>query len=538
MTVGQKQGSRLRSLMILGTSSGVGKSVLSTGLCRIFAQDGYAVVPFKSQNMSLNSAVTPSGAEIGRAQAVQAEAAGVAPSEHMNPVLLKPTGDMRSQVIVQGKVYGNLAAREYFRSGKARLWEAVQESYRSLRESSDMVVIEGAGSPVELNLKDRDIANLRVAQMADAAVILVADIDRGGVFASVLGTLLLMEPHERERVRGILINRFRGDPALFEDGAKLLEARAGIPVLGVIPYLSDLRIDEEDSASLSADRYRSGRRFADGRPRVRIGVVRVPHMANFTDIDSLYLEEDVEIIWAESTSALDDVDAVVLPGSKNTIDDLLWLQRVGLDQAVRGACKNGATILGICGGFQMMGASVHDPTGVESSVGEAQGLGLHDGITVMLGEKRTVLVSGQLEGPFRGVPVSGYEIHMGETRGISVSDAFCVLQVGAASKAAVVRSIGPGSPASQPVSLETADEAHQDGFVSPDGRIIGTYLHGILDNDAFRMAWLNGLRRRRDLPEAVSTISARDLRDAEYDRVAAVMRDHMDIPLMYRLLET
>jgi len=536
MTVEENRRPRLRSLMILGTSSGVGKSVLCTGFCRIFAQDGYAVVPFKSQNMSLNSAVTPSGAEIGRAQAVQAEAAGVVPSEHMNPVLLKPTGDMRSQVIVQGKVYGNLAAREYFLSGKARLWEAVQESYRYLHAVSDVMVIEGAGSPVELNLKDRDIANLRVAQLADAAVILVADIDRGGVFASVLGTLLLMESHERERVCGILINRFRGDPTLFVDGAKLLEERAGIPVLGVIPYLSDLRIDEEDSASLSAERYRRSPSPKDASSRVRIGVVKVPHMANFTDIDSLFLEEDVEVIWAETQSALADVDAVVLPGSKNTIDDLLWLQRVGLDQAVQLACKNGASILGVCGGFQMMGASVQDPNGVESSVGQAQGLGLHDGTTVMLGEKRTVLVSGQLRGPFRGLPVSGYEIHMGETRGIAMSDAFCALQAGAESSDAMNRQPEPEPSAGESSSPETADGAHQDGFVNADGRLVGTYLHGILDNDGFRLAWLNALRRRRGLPEAVSTVSAQELRGAQYDRLAAVMRDHVDIQAVYRLL--
>ncbi|PWI58727.1 cobyric acid synthase [Sulfoacidibacillus thermotolerans] len=505
-----------RSIMLLGTASNVGKSTLCTALCRILAQDGYRVAPFKAQNMSLNSAVTPSGREIGRAQAVQAEAAGILPSEHMNPVLLKPTGVTRSQVIVQGKVKDTVSARTYFQSNKEELWTAVTESFQFLQERYEVIVMEGAGSPVEMNLKARDIVNMRAAMMADADVLLVADIDRGGVFASVVGTLHLLTAQERARVKGVIINKFRGDPALFEEGVHLLEEYAKVPVLGVIPHISDLGIEEEDSLGLESERYRMPREFsleASSEQVLQIAVIAFPHLANFTDFDPLFLEPDVVVNFCDHPNDLQHVDAIILPGTKNTMEDLRWLKESGLASAIRERVQKGTYVLGICGGFQMLGQQVRDPHHHESSQNAIAGLELFDCDTVISDEKRTELVVGELQGPYAGIAVTGYEIHMGKT-----------------------------SMRSQQIFAFAHSERENllsaDGAQSADGSQIGTYLHGILHNDDFRTVWLNRLRVRRGWTAKEQTVVTRDVRKAAYDRLAEIVRQHLNMEAIYQMLSS
>ncbi|MHB1629216.1 MAG: cobyric acid synthase [Bacilli bacterium] len=529
-----------RSLMFVGTASNVGKSVICTAMCRILHRDGHRVAPFKSQNMSLNSAVTPSGREIGRAQAVQAEACGILPNEHMNPVLLKPIGGTRSQVVVQGRIHDTRSARDYFFDRKEEIWEAVLESYRFLAQRYDVIVIEGAGSPVEMNLKPREIANMRTAEMADASVILVADIDRGGVFASVVGTLQLLEPHERARVKGVIVNKFRGDPGLFEDGRRMLGEYAGVPVLGVIPYIRDLGIDEEDSVGLAAERYRgSSRSVADldlptdrraidrandrtnggtnggangltGGGSLRVAIVDVPHIANFTDFDPLFLEPCVQAYFCRNPEDMRGADAVILPGTKSTMGDLEWLWTKGWPAALREAQECGARLFGVCGGYQMLGERVRDPHLQESDAAEYPGLGLLDGVTTLFPEKVTVLVEGELSGDFSGIAVQGYEIHMGRT---------------------------VHGDARRPFALTRSPSVagrQMEGAVSADGRTMGTYLHGIFHNDVFRTAWLNRIRSERGLPEQGVSVRVQEARDAAYDRLETVMRKHLDLAYIYR----
>ncbi|WDL96529.1 cobyric acid synthase [Alicyclobacillus sp. ALC3] len=513
----------MRSLMIVGTASSVGKSIVCTGLCRIFYQDGVSVAPFKAQNMSLNSAVTPSGCEIGRAQAAQAEAAGIRPNEHMNPVLLKPTGNQRTQIVLQGRVHDTVSARHYFRSYKETLWQAVVESYQFLATRHDVIVMEGAGSPVEMNLKERDIANLRAAEMADAVVVLVADVDRGGVFASVVGTLQLMTSEERRRLKGILINRFRGDPELFQDGEQWLEQYTGLPVLGVIPYISNIGIDEEDSMAFESERYRGAhsnlRKDSTfvGPPQIRVAVVRLPHIANFTDFDPLFLEPDVEAFFTTEPVALQRADAIILPGTKSTMSDLIWLFEYGLAAVIQQVSQMGRTILGICGGYQMLGQRVFDPWHQEDERhSECEGIGIFSYETTIAQEKETILVEGDLLAPFTGVSVSGYEIHMGKTTGLEQGHAF----------ARVSASIGGPSQ----------DHARIEGAVSDDGRIVGTYLHGIFHNDEFRTRWLNQIRQSKGLPPKDDKVVIQNSREDAYDRLADVVRSHLNLARVYELL--
>ncbi|MDQ0188948.1 cobyric acid synthase [Alicyclobacillus cycloheptanicus] len=504
-----------KSILLAGTSSNVGKSVLATALCRIFYQDGFRVAPFKAQNMSLNSAATPCGREIGRAQAVQAEACGIEPNEHMNPVLLKPSGPSTSQVVLQGRVYGTQSAAAYMRDAKREIWQAVVESFRFLQERFEVIVMEGAGSPVEMNLKARDIANLRAAEMADAVVYLVADIDRGGVFASVVGTLQLLTPEERARVQGIIINKFRGDPDLFKDGVTLMEAYTGVPVLGVIPFLPDLGIDEEDSLALASERYRrpapSPDRGDAGGDELPIAMIQLPHLANFTDVDPLFLEPGVRPYFCKRPEELAGAHAIVLPGTKNTMRDLTWLRAQGWLAALESARRRGVFILAICGGYQMLGQAVHDEHHLESDVDVQAGLGWIPAVTHLAAEKRTVLVRGRLQGPYAGISVEGYEIHMGVTTFAGPHTPFAVL--------------------SEPSANQ------QDGVVLEAGKVIGTYLHGIFHNDAFRHAWLQGIREAAGLAEAPGAVSVRDVRTAAYDRLAAVVRKHLDMDTVYRHLQ-
>lgn len=524
-----------KAVMFVGTSSNVGKSILATALCRILAQDGYRVAPFKAQNMSLNSAVTPSGREIGRAQAVQAEAAGILANEHMNPVLLKPTAG-RTQVIVQGRVWDTVSAKEYFLAGKNKLWPYVVESYQFLSSRWDVVVLEGAGSPVEMNLKSRDIANMRAAELANASVFLVTDIDRGGIFAAIVGTLQLLTPAERNLVKGIVVNKFRGDKELFVEGVRMLESYTGLPVVGVIPHLGDLGIDEEDSVGLDNPRYRLPQgagghlgghvvedRLAEGpavevseragQGGIRVAILQLPHLANFTDLDPLFLEPGVVPYFVTEPAQLAGADGIILPGTKSTMSDLEWLFTQGWQKEIQRLVANRKHVLGICGGYQMLGHAVQDPHHQESQWDERTGLDLFPTLTEILPEKRTVLSEGVLQGPFSGLEVKGYEIHMGETTfiGTDVPLPFAVLRG------------------------EEAAQSRADGAISKNGRVIGTYLHGILHNDAFRTAWLNEIRRDKgQSPQPVRVLAAQ-VRTQAYDRLATAVRSHLNMDLFYQL---
>ncbi|QSO47495.1 cobyric acid synthase [Alicyclobacillus mengziensis] len=506
-----------RSLMVVGTSSNVGKSILAAALCRILTQDGHRVAPFKAQNMSLNSAVTPSGREIGRAQAVQAEACGILSNEHMNPVLLKPTGNMQSQIVLQGRSMGTRSAKDYFYDEKELLWKAVVESYQFLAQRHDIIVIEGAGSPVEMNLKQRDMANMRTAQMADAGVLLIADIDRGGVFASIVGTLQLLDPDEKRLVKGILINKFRGDARLFDEGRRWLEDYTGVPVLGLIPYIPNLAIDEEDSVGMSGDRYHQAKAIRNG---IRVGIVQLPYISNFTDFDPLFLEPGVDASFCTQPEDLNHVDAIVIPGTKSTLMDLSWLHDNGWAASIQRSVQGGAHVLGICGGYQMLGIEVHDPEHLESEIDTSSGLGFFDAVTTMYADKTTVLVEGEFAGEFTGIPVKGYEIHMGVTKFSGTRNPLAM----------TYRVYSDG------VHTSPSDSPIPEGQISTDGRITGTYLHGLLHNDIFRNAWLNRIRRNKGLPLQEKVTNVRAVRSEEFDRLAQVVRTHLDMSKLYDVL--
>ena len=500
---------RARAVMFVGTGSDVGKSVLAAGFCRILSNRGISVAPFKSQNMALNSFATPEGGEIGRAQAVQAQACRIPPHTDMNPVLLKPNSDTGSQVIVQGQVVGNMAVREY-NNYKPQALRKVEESFRRLAETYQCIVIEGAGSIAEINLRAHDIANLRIAEMADCPCLLVADIDRGGVFAQIVGTWELLEPQERQRIKGVIINKFRGDPSLLASGIEFVEKRTGIPVLGVVPYFSHFRIPEEDSVALEKRRSEvRGTRREEGL--IRIGVLRFPRISNYTDFDPLEAEPDVDLRYIESSSELDGLDVLILPGSKSTISDLRFLQHQGLFNRIR---SFDGPIVGICGGYQMLGNKVFDPDGIESSVAEAEGLGILDVETVLLPEKEThqaearLLSAARLIAPNGGDTVSGYEIHMGST------------------------TLGPAAkPFAQLLRRSGSEVAVLDGAVSADARVFGTYLHGIFDNHEFRTAFLNRLRQAKSLP----IVSAESRTEDPFDLLAEHLERHLDLERLFRI---
>lgn len=508
--------SRGLPIMIQGTASDVGKSLICTALCRIFMQDGWRVAPFKSQNMALNSAVTVNGKEIGRAQAVQAEAAGVLATEHMNPILLKPKGDMTSQVVVRGKPIGDMSAMDYRNDYIPKAITIVKESLDSLLDEFDVVVIEGAGSPAEINLKDRDIANMKVAELADAPVVLVADIDRGGVFATLVGTLELLEPHERQRVKGFIINKFRGDIRLLQNGLDWLEERTGIAVLGVIPYQSRLWIDQEDSMALEALGNRKSSHTNSDDTDIHVGFIRLPRLSNFTDWDPLRMESDVQVHMIQTPDQLEGLDAIVIPGTKNTVEDLIWLRETGLADAIIQKAKMGIAVIGICGGYQMLGRKLFDPEFVESNHSKLDGLGLLDGETIFIRDKRTVQVHGETLDQ-AAIAIRGYEIHMGRTeRGVDAAFARIYEQ------------------------NEGTESWHEDGAVSGSGTVMGTYLHGIFHNDAWRRQWINFLRvQKGGAPlDRTKEIHVEELRQAEFDRWAAVVRNALDMRRLYDILHT
>lgn len=505
-----------RTIMVQGTSSDVGKSILVTALCRIFTQDGYRVRPFKSQNMSLNSYVTPDGKEIGRAQGVQADACGVPATTDMNPILLKPKGDMTSQVVVHGKPFADLDARTYRESYLPQAESIVKDALERLRAEADIVVLEGAGSPAEINLKDRDIVNMRAAAWADAPVILAADIDRGGVFASIVGTLEILTPEERDRVAGFIINKFRGDVSLLKPGLDWLEERTGKPVLGVVPYLPELGIEDEDSASLDSKRrltYES--QLAKQGDVLDIAVIRLPRISNFTDVDPLLQEPDARVRFVGSPAEWGDPDAVILPGSKNTIEDLLFIRESGLESLIIDHVKRrNRRVTGICAGYQMLGRRLLDPEGYESDrAAELDGLGLLPTETHFTPEKRTVQVSGtsSLFTPAQH-SIEGYEIHMGRT--------------------------AYAEPAEPPFRIaEAGAPLHGDGAVAFGGKVWGTYVHGILHNDGLRRDWLNAVRADKGWAPLPGELRYRQRREQAFDRLAEHVRAHLDMDQVYAMMK-
>ena len=478
--------------MVLGTASSVGKSLLVAALCRAFHQNGIRVAPFKAQNMSNNADVTPDGLEIGRAQAEQAAAAGLLPSVQMNPVLLKPQGDRTSQVILDGRPAGVMHSVDFL-DRKRDLWPHVETALETLRGQYELIVAEGAGSPAEPNLQATDIVNLRVARHTRATTVIVGDIDRGGVFAHLVGTLALIPPADRPLIRGFIINRFRGDPSLLTPAIEDLEQRTGIPVLGVVPWIDEVRLADEDAVALERPAREASTAAVD------VAVIRFPRIANFDDFDPLRDEPDVNLRYVESVPALGKPTLIVLPGTRATIADLDWLRSSGLDSAIQKHAAEGGHVLGICGGLQMLGTRLDDPDGVEAVAGTTvPGLGLLALETRFVAEKTTrrvegtVVATGGAWASETGIAVSGYEIHMGE--GVTEADPF----------------------------IELA--GLRDGAISSDGLIAGTYLHGLLHNDALRTKLLESLGR----PAAAGAQSASALRDREFDRLAAVVRAHLD----------
>ncbi|MDF2670372.1 MAG: cobyric acid synthase [Paenibacillus sp.] len=518
------------TIMLQGTSSDVGKSVLTAALCRILMQDGWRVAPFKSQNMSLNSYITLDGKEIGRAQGMQADACRIAATTDMNPILLKPKQDMVSQVVVHGKPVRDLDFRSYREKYSTEAEQIVKASINRLRQRFDVVCIEGAGSPAEVNLKDRDIVNMRLAGWADAPVLLVADIDRGGVFASLVGTMEILNPDERDRVKGFIINKFRGDVSLLQPGLDWLENKTGKPVLGVIPYLRDLGLEDEDSASLDAKVNVQRLRAADASddsdsgissPQLDIVVLRLPRISNFTDFDPFMVEPDAGFRYVSAPEDWGTPDAVIVPGSKNTVDDLLYLRSSGLEQLVKAFATAGGMILGICAGYQMLGRRLLDPELVESDKPELEGMNIFPAETVFVGEKRTERVTGRSiffneEEDSLELSISGYEIHMGRTQFLEPVQHPFLIRIHDAP--------------------DHKDSYHPDGAVTADGRIWGTYIHGILHNDRLRRQWLNKLRKNKGWAPIQQITQYDDLREQAFDRLAQHVRSHLDMERVYEII--
>lgn len=481
-----------KNIMIQGTMSNAGKSLLCAGLCRILKQDGYRVAPFKSQNMALNSFITKDGGEMGRAQVVQAEAAGIEPDVRMNPILLKPTTDVGSQVIVAGQVQGNMRAMEYYRKKQAYI-PAILEAYNSLAAENDIIVIEGAGSPAEINLKQEDIVNMGLARLVDAPVLLVGDIDRGGVFAQLYGTVALLEEDERKRIKGTVVNKFRGDRSILEPGIRILEELCGVPVVGVIPY-THVDIDDEDSLTERFSR-------TTERKLLDIAVIRLPRISNFTDFSPFERYANVSLRYVEQVSDLHSPDLILIPGTKSTIADLKWLRQSGMEAAILKAASAGTPVFGICGGYQMLGRTVRDPDQVEAAgTTEIQGLGLLDMDTVFLGEKVQTQVSGTFEGVtgllscLNGMDYTGYEIHMGRSQ----------------------EKLPP---------------------LQGTGNVYGSYVHGIFDAPGVSDEILKALCAQKGLDfAALGTFDLQEYKERQYDLLADAVRGGLDMELVYRII--
>ena len=485
--------SKAKCIMVQGTMSGAGKSLLCAALCRIFAQDGYKTAPFKSQNMALNSFVTRDGLEMGRAQVVQAQAAGVEPDVRMNPILLKPSSDVGSQVIVNGEVRGDMPAREYFRH-KKELIPDILRAYDSLAEEFDIIVIEGAGSPAEINLKADDIVNMGLAKLVDAPVLLAGDIDRGGVFAQLYGTVALLEPEERARIQGLVINKFRGDVGILRPGLTMLEEKTQLPVVGVVPYL---KVDIEDEDSLS-DRLQQ----KSAVKPLDVAILRLPHISNFTDFMPLEQHPLLGVRYVQSTRELGAPDLIILPGTKNTVNDLLWLRQSGLEAAVLKTAQRGTPILGVCGGYQMLGEKLDDPDGSESGTPQTlRGLGLLPTQTVFTQDKRRVQVSATACAPFAGAALTGYEIHTGRT--VVQGKPFC-----------------------------THADSTPEGCVQDT--VFGTYLHGLFDSGELTECLAADLCRRKGLtPDTAAPIPMQTYREQQLDLLADGVRHALDMHAIY-----
>ena len=497
---------RGKSLMFQGTGSSVGKSMLCAAVCRILKQDGLTVAPFKAQNMALNSYATSEGLEMGRAQVTQAEAAGMEPTVKMNPVLLKPTSDRRSQIIVGGKPIGTMSAMEYDQF-KPQLRQMVKEIYDELESSVDVVVIEGAGSPAEINLKKGDIVNMSMAKSADAPVILIGDINPGGVFASLYGTVKLLDEDEQARIKGIVINKFRGDVKILEPGLKMLEDLLHIPVIGVIPWM-DIDMEDEDSVT-----ERFSRRSGSGQ--IKTAIVRLPHISNFTDFNLLGSEADVAVNYITRPSEVKDADILILPGTKNTIEDLNWLKQQGIaDEIVRHA-RRGGMVIGICGGYQMLGEMLHDPLHVESRTPEISGLGLLNLEVTFESEKTTVQAHGNIRcesgwlAEHNDLMLDGYEIHSG------------------------INTFGEGCVP----FLYLNGRYEPDGVTNKQGNVIGSYLHGIFDTGSFWRAIVNRVRREKGMDENTDDLmTIQEFRSREFDRLASIVRQNIDMDAVYRII--
>jgi adenosylcobyric acid synthase len=495
-----------KNIMIQGTMSGAGKSLLVTGLCRIFQQEGYRVAPFKSQNMALNSYITREGLEMGRAQAVQAQAAGIEPTVNMNPILLKPTSDVGSQVIVNGEVVGNMSAREYFAYKKSLLGN-IKQAYDALAAEYDIIVIEGAGSPAEINLKENDIVNMGLAELVDAPVLLAGDIDRGGVFAQLLGTVELLEEKERARIKGLIINKFRGDVSILEPGIAQLRKYLDIPVVGVTPYLK-VDIEDEDSQSSRLDK--------KNQPGcIDFAVVRLPHMANYTDFLILEQLPQVSLRYVAHPEKLGTPDMIFLPGSKNTMGDMAWLRSSGMEAAIAGAYEKGSVLFGICGGYQLLGRSLSDPGRVESG-GSIRGLGYLPVDTVYQKEKIRTRVRGHLEtlpgvlSAMSGQRINGYEIHMGVTKACEPTAALTEL------------------------TDEKTGERKADGAVGD--RVYGTYVHGIFDREGVADALAHIFAQKKGIKPERGAESMEQYRQGQFDLLADALREHLDLHTIYEVM--
>ena len=525
-------------IMLQGTASNVGKSIIAAGLCRIFYQDGYKTAPFKPQNMALNSYITEDGFEMGRAQVFQAEAACIKPTADMNPVLLKPSGNHRSQVIVKGEVVGEMHSSEY-NEYKLELIDVLRNTFNGLGESYDIIVMEGAGSCAEINLKTRDISNMGMAKIADTPVILVSDIDRGGVFASIVGTLALLNENERKRVKGVIINKFRGKKEYFEEGVKMLEDIIKIPVLGVVPY-SDIKIEDEDSVTT---KFRKNSKRND----INIEVIRTPHMSNFTDFDIFETQKDVNLRYVDFGESIGNPDIIIVPGTKSTIEDLRYIRESGLEEGIKECAEKGKIVLGICGGYQMLGKKIYDPDEVESELKEIDGIGLLNTKTTFKKDKTTIQtkknisdnIPGQLSS-LSGMDVSGYEIHMGKTDICKdIASRYSNVKTDNAITSDRMKDINKsnenfdyGKP------LFDYNEECLIGYVNDRGNVAGTYLHGIFDDIEFTREFLNIIRRKKGLSDKRSeTKSFKEFKNREYDRLADMLRENLDIDGIYNIMK-
>lgn len=514
---------KAKAIMVQGTGSDVGKSILVCALCRIFRQEGLKVAPFKAQNMSNNSYVTIGGKEMGRAQVAQAEAAGLRPTVEMNPILLKPTGNNGSQIITMGKPLGHMTANEYY-GNKDKMLDIAKKAYSALSEQYDIIVIEGAGSPAEINIKDNDIVNMKIAEMANAPVLLVTDIDRGGSFAWIVGTLELLNSDERERVCGIIINKFRGDMGILEPGIEMLEERIDKPVLGVLPYFNDINIDNEDSLCLDSGNKKLGNKdYKPSESQIDIAVIRLPRISNFTDFDILKREKGIRVRFVDNAQSIGEPDLIILPGTKNTIGDLKFIKENGIADTIKNLAKNGTMVIGVCGGYQMLGKEIRDSGNAESKIAQIRGLGLIDAKTIFMLQKNTYQIKAMLHGNQASrsdlnnfntrSDITGYEIHMGETELLNGTLPFLKI-------------------------IERSDKevCVDDGAISNDGNVIGTYVHGIFDNDEFRLELINCLRRKKGLlpiqPEDLSKLD----KERQYDKLADLFKKHINMDLIYELI--